>query len=352
MTRTRGVTISSVAEASGVSVATVSRVMNDSPTVAPQLAERVRESAARLGYRPNASAQGLARGRTGMIGVLLPDLANPYFHEVMKGLTAEAVADGYHTLVAASDEVAEEEMGLAHELLRQTDGLVLCSSRMPRGDLMEVLDAGRPVVSVNRQVSGLALPAVTVDSRRGMLAVCGQLARQGHQRVTYLSGPELSWSNRERCRALSESTAFGLTPSTVACGSTMDDGYRATDAALEHHPTAIIAFNDIVAFGALARLRECGIAVPDEVSIAGFDDIAFAAYASPALTTVRNPKEQLGRHAWRMLVRLLNGERGLEPQVLVPELVVRGSTGPASQPATPTPRQPLARLQAANPGSA
>ncbi|MDQ3029256.1 MAG: LacI family transcriptional regulator, partial [Actinomycetota bacterium] len=331
MTRTRGVTISSVAEASGVSVATVSRVMNDSPTVAPQLAERVRESAARLGYRPNASAQGLARGRTGMIGVLLPDLANPYFHEVMKGLTAEAVADGYHTLVAASDEVAEEEMGLAHELLRQTDGLVLCSSRMPRGDLMEVLDAGRPVVSVNRQVSGLALPAVTVDSRRGMLAVCGQLARQGHQRVTYLSGPELSWSNRERCRALSESTAFGLTPSTVACGSTMDDGYCATDAALEHHPTAIIAFNDIVAFGALARLRECGIAVPDEVSIAGFDDIAFAAYASPALTTVRNPKEQLGRHAWRMLVRLLNGERGLEPQVLVPELVVRGSTGPASQ---------------------
>ncbi len=219
MTRTRGVTISSVAEAAGVSVATVSRVMNDSPTVAPQLAERVRESAARLGYRPNASAQGLARGRTGMIGVLLPDLANPYFHEVMKGLTAEAVADGYHTLVAASDEVAEEEMGLAHELLRQTDGLVLCSSRMPRGDLMEVLDAGRPVVSVNRQVSGLALPAVTVNSRRGMLAVCGQLARQGHQRVTYLSGPELSWSNRERCRALSESTAFGLTPSTVACGS-------------------------------------------------------------------------------------------------------------------------------------
>jgi len=352
VTRTRGVTISSVAEASGVSVATVSRVMNGSPTVAPQLAERVRESAARLGYRPNASAQGLARGRTGMIGVLLPDLANPYFHEVMKGLTAEAVADGYHTLVAASDEVAEEEMGLAHELLRQTDGLVLCSSRMPRGDLMEVLDAGRPVVSVNRQVSGLALPAVTVDSRRGMLAVCGQLARQGHQRVTYLSGPGLSWSNRERRRALSESTAFGLTPSTVACGSTMDDGYRATDAALEHHPTAIIAFNDIVAFGALARLRECGIAVPDEVSIAGFDDIAFAAYASPALTTVRNPKEQLGRHAWRMLVRLLNGERGLEPQVLVPELVVRDSTGPASQPATPTPRQPLARLQAANPGSA
>lgn len=331
--RTRGVTISRVAEAAGVSVATVSRVMNGSPTVGPQLAERVRETAARLGYRPNASAQGLARGRTGMIGVLLPDLANPYFHEVMKGLTAEAVADGYHTLVAASDEIAEDEGGLAHELLRQTDGLVLCSSRMPREDLMKVLDAGRPVVSVNRQFSGLALPAVTVDSRRGMLAVCGQLAGQGHQRVTYLSGPALSWSNRERHRALSESTAFGLNPQTVACGSTMDDGYRATDAALEHRPTAIIAFNDIVAFGALARLRERGIAVPGEISIAGFDDIAFAAYASPALTTVRNPKELLGRHAWRMLARLLAGERGLEPEVLAPELVVRDSTGPA--PAAP-----------------
>lgn len=337
VSRARRVTISSVAKAADVSVATVSRVMNGSATVAPELAERVRVTAARLGYRPNASAQGLARGRTGMIGVLIPDLANPYFHEVMKGLTTAAVADGYHMLVADSGEMAEQEAALANELLRQADGLVLCSSRMPREDLIKVLDIGRPVVSVNREISGLAVSSVTIDSYRGMLSICGHLARHGHEQVTYLAGPPLSWSNRERWRALSESTAFGITPRTMACGSTMADGYHAVDEALEQRPTALIAFNDIVAFGALARLRELGIAVPDEVSIGGFDDIAFAAYASPALTTVRNPKEQVGRHAWRMLARLLKGERGIESEVLTPELAARDSTGPAPR-AAPTPR--------------
>lgn len=329
MARAQRVTISGVAEAAGVSVATVSRVMNGSGTVRPDFVERVQTAAQRLGYRPNASAQGLARGRTGTIGVLIPDLANPYFHEVMKGVTAEASRDGHHALIADSGEVVEAESALAHELLRQADGLVLCSSRMPREQLITVLDIGRPVVSVNREVSGLAMGSVMLDSYRGMIMLCGHLARQGHERVTYLAGPPLSWSNRERWRALSESTAFGLAPTSVVCGSTMEDGHRAIDEAVEHHPTAVIAFNDIVAFGALARLRERGIGVPEEVSIAGFDDIAFAAYSSPALTTVRNPKEQLGRQAWRMMARMLAGERGLAPELLVPELVIRASTAPA-----------------------
>ncbi len=330
MSRRRdGVTITSVAKAAGVSVATVSRVMNGSTTVRPALAERVRATAAGMGYRPNASAQALVRGRTGMIGVLVPDLANPYFHEVIKGLTAEFGTDGYHALVADSGEVADEERSLARELVRHTDGLVLCSSRMSRRDLIDVIDMGRPVVSVNRQVSGLALPSVTVNSYRGMLAMCGHLARHGHRRVTYLEGPPLSWSNRERARALAEATVFGITSQSVPCGSTMDDGYRAVDEAVDLQPTAIIAFNDLVVFGALARLREREVGVPHAVSIAGFDDISFAAYATPALTTVRNPKEQLGRCSWRVLTRLLNGERGLESEMLEPELVVRASTGPA-----------------------
>jgi LacI family transcriptional regulator len=148
------------------------------------------------------------------------------------------------------------------------------------------------------------------------------------RRPVYLAGPPLAWSNRQRWRALSRTTAFGLTAESVACGSTTDDGYRAVDHALEHRPTALIAFNDIVGFGAVARLRELGIAVPERVSVAGFDDVWFAAYAAPALTTVRHPNEQLGRHSWRMLARLLADERGIESELLVPELVVRDSTGP------------------------
>lgn len=333
--RSQGVTIADVAKAAGVSVATVSRVMNGAPTVGPEMADRVRATAVELGYRPSAIAQGLARGRTGTIGVLVPDLANPYFHEVIRGLMAEASGAGYRPLVANSDEVADDEESLAHDLLRQTDGLMLCSPRMPREALMRVVDSGRPVVAVNREESGLALPSVTVDFHQAVLAICGHLARLGHERVAYLAGPPLSWSNGQRWHALSQTAAFGLTAALVACGSTTDDGYRAVDQALEHGPTALIAFNDIVGFGAVARLRERGIAVPDEVSIASFDDVWFAAYAAPALTTVRQPNEQLGRHGWRMFSRLLAGERGIASEVLVPELIVRDSTGPVPKATIP-----------------
>jgi LacI family transcriptional regulator len=323
------VTVSTVAVAAGVSIATVSRVMNGSTTVAPDMVQRVRAAAAELGYRPNAAAQGLARGRTGTLGVLLPDLANPYFHDVLKGVTAEAGRSGYRMLVANSEEDPDDELGLSQELLRQTDGLILCSPRMPRRDLLTLADGGRAVVCANRLAAGIGLPAVTIDAYAGMSGLCGHLARLGHRRVVYLRGPEHSWSSQERWRALDQAAAFGIDAVAIACGATMANGHAAVDAALGHDPTAIIAFNDIVAFGALARLRELRVGVPAQVSIAGFDDIPFAAYAAPAITTVRNPKELLGRRSWLLLARVLAGERGLEPEVLPPQLVARDSTAAA-----------------------
>lgn len=324
--RSRAVTISEVADAARVSTATVSRVMNGSPVVSAALTDRVLGVVARLGYRPSVMAQGLARGRTGTVGVLVPDLANPYFHGVMTGFAHEAGSQGYRMLVATSNEAAGDEVGLADELLRQVDGLLLCSSRMSRADLQHVLDQGRPIVAANRQMPGLALSAVCVDSYAGTMEMVSHLLRLGHRRVVYLAGPELSWSNAERRRALTQSASFGLDVVHVPSGASMDDGYRAVDTALEHRPTAILAFNDIVAFGALARLRERGIGVPADLSIAGFDDIAFAAYSAPALTTVRNPTEQLGRASWKALSLLLAGERGLEPETLRPTLIEREST--------------------------
>ena len=326
MQRSRGVTIVEVADAARVSTATVSRVMNGSTSVSTGTTERVLGVAARLGYRPSAMAQGLARGRTGTVGVLVPDLANPYFHGVMTGFAGEAGAQGYRMLVATSNEAASDEVGLAEELLGQVDGLLLCSSRMSRGDLQHVLDQGRPIVAANRQMPGLALSAVCVDSYAGTMEMVSHLLGLGHRRIAYLAGPELSWSNGERVRALAQATTFGLEVLQVPCGATMDDGYRVVETALRHEPTAVLAFNDIVAFGALARLRELGIEVPSDLSIAGFDDIAFAAYAAPALTTVRNPTQQLGRASWRALARLLDGERGLAPETLPPTLVERQST--------------------------
>lgn len=323
------VTIARVAAVAGVSTATVSRVMNGSTRVRSDLAERVRSTAAELGYRPNATAQGLARGRTGTVGVLVPDLANPYFHDVLKGIAAVAGEHGYRMLVADSDEVEREEAGLALDLMRQADGLILCSPRMDRGDLQHLSAQGRPIVCLNRQGPGVPTPSVTVDAHRALLVLGGHLRELGHRRVCYLSGPERSWSNGERLRALVDATAFGLQVEVVACGSTMDEGHASAAVALETRPTAIVCFNDLVAFGALAALRERGVGVPGDVSITGFDDIPFAAYAAPSLTTVRSPKLALGRRSFHMLFGLLRREHEGEWETLVPEVIVRESTGPA-----------------------
>lgn len=321
------VTIRQVARAAGVSAATVSRVMNGSSTVAPDLVERVRHRAEEMGYRPNAAAQGLARGRTGTFGVLVPDLANPYFHDVLKGIGDEAGADGYRMLVADSDEHPDAEAHLAAELLTRTDGLILCSPRMSRQALAGVLAQDKPVVATNRMLLGTAVPTVLVDSYRGMTALAGHLAQLGHRRLAYLDGPATSWSNQERRRALQQAAAFGLEVQVVPCGSTMAEGKAVAASALTRGVTALVAFNDLVAFGALAGLRERGIAVPGDAAISGFDDIPFAAYAAPALTTVRTPKSDLGRRAWRTLQRLLSGDEDLDAEILTPELMIRASTG-------------------------
>lgn len=329
MTGARRVTISDVARAAGVSIATVSRVMNDGPTVSPRLAEQVRRVADGLGYQPNAAAQVLRRGRSRTVGVLVPDLSNPYFGEVLKGVGAAAAGAGYRMLVADSNEVVADEPGLARDLLRKTDGVILCSPRMPREDLLALLDLGLPVVAANRDASGLALSTVSIDTHRSMIELCGHLTALGHRRVAYLAGPEHSWSHRERWRALAGTAAFGTEPVSVPCGPTMQDGHRAADDALASEPTAILAYNDIVALGALRRVHELGLRVPDDVSITGFDDIPFAAYASPALTTVFHPTLDLGRMAWHQLSRLLDGERGLDGERVRGRLVVRASTGAA-----------------------
>jgi LacI family transcriptional regulator len=329
MRRRETVTIADVAREARVSVATVSRVLNGATTVDGELAERVRASVRRLGYRPNVSARRLATGTTGTVGVVVPDLANPYHHGVLKGLAEAARGDGVSLLVADSNEDARDELPLATDLLAQVDGLILCSPRMPRVDLLAVLDGGRPVVAVNTVVHGVGMPSVSFDAHAGTLSLCGHLASLGHRRVVYLAGPETSWSARERWRALTAAGAFGVEAVVVEAGSTLADGAAAVDRALGTRASALVGFNDLVALGALAGLRERGVAVPGEVSVTGFDDIPFAAFTAPALTTVRSHGRDLGRAGWHLLSRLLGGERAVDSELVATELVVRESTGPA-----------------------
>ncbi len=324
------VTITTVAQRAGVSVATVSRVMNGISTVDKELARRVREAAAEVGYRPNAVAQGLARGSLRTLGVVVPNLANPYFYEILKSIEASARRHSFRMLVADSGEDPDEEMTVCEWFASQVDCMVLCSPRMSTAGLEQVKALTDRVVMTNRLEESLSIAAVCADPREAVRDLGQHLAEFGHRRAVYLGGPQRSWANRERRFALGKMTDLELT-SVESDGATIAHGYEAMASALDSDPTVVVAFNDLIAFGALARLRELGIEVPRDISLVGFDDIPFSRYSSPALTSVRNPHELIGRHAWELVERKLDGDSSATVRRVPSELIRRESTGPASR---------------------
>lgn len=327
--RTRTVTIRDVARAAGVSPATVSRVMNGQAKVAAELAQRVQQVAGSLGYRPSALAQGLATGRTGLVAILVPDLGNPMFQSVLRGISRAANAQGYRVVVGDSHETPGEEPVLARETRLRTDGLVLCSPRVADDELCELVDGLRPLVLVNRQVGGLDVPTVWVDYAAGARAVVAHLVGLGHRHVAYLAGPVASVSHRQRLDTLRACVGERFRLSVLECGSMHDDGYEAAERALATGATALVGYNDLVALGALAWLQSAGVAVPGRMSVVGFDDIPFARYTNPALTTVAVPQEELGLQAWARLSAPLHGLPSPGDVCFTPRLEVRASTGPA-----------------------
>jgi DNA-binding LacI/PurR family transcriptional regulator len=323
-------TIHDVAHAAGVSVATVSRVFTRPSTVRDETRERVLSAAGGLGYQPNRAARGLITGKTGNIGLVVPDLGNPYFHAVLKGAQARAHEADYAVFISDSQEQAHEEAALIQAMGKQVDGIVLCSPRMSPKRLAASA-ATPPLVLLGRAVPGLS--SVTHDSADGMRQAVAHLAGLGHRRVAFVSGPRNSWSNRQRHKGLAaasraagvETVVFGPTPPQFEGGSEVAERVLAAGV------TAVLAYNDLIAVGLLHRLGELGVAVPDEISVVGFDDIPFAAMTSPPLTTVAMPTELAGRAAVTlMLDRLAAGPdapRG-DVRTLPVALVVRGSTAP------------------------
>ncbi|WP_166845275.1 DUF6807 family protein [Isoptericola sp. BMS4] len=326
-------TIDQVAKAAGVSRATVSRVMNGHPTVATDIAERVRATADALEYRPSRVARSLSLGRTNTVALVVPDLGNPMFQQILRGATAAAAPHDYRVLVAETAENATDEAEVALEARQRCDALILAAPRTAEHTLRELLPRVEPVVLVNRQLSGTPTPTVVVDYANGVRGMVDHLVALGHRELVYAAGPRSSVSNAARARALDDARQRhpGLRITTVPCGSSVDAGYRSAEAVLATGATGVVAFNDLVAFGLLARLNEVGVAVPGDLSIGGFDDIELSRYATPSLTTAAVPQSDLGRRAWELLHRRVTGAPGRadpEPDVVTPGLVVRDSTGP------------------------
>jgi LacI family transcriptional regulator len=327
--RPAAATIGRVAEAAGVSRATVSRVMNGSPTVAPELAARVRAAAEALHYEPSPVARSLALGRTSTVSLIVPDLANPMFQDVLRGLSHAAATHGYRLLVAESNENVAEEAILAVEARRRSDGLVLASPRVPEAELRALSERLAPLVLLNRDLPGSTVPSLSVDYSAGITAIVAHLRSLGHRRLLYLAGPAASTSNRDRRAALHAACATEpvCTLAELACGATFEDGHAAARTVRDADATAVVAFNDMVAFGALSGLHELGVAVPGDISVTGFDDIPFARYTTPPLTTASIPRNELGRQAWDRLWTLMNGGSAGHNVAFQPRLLVRESTG-------------------------
>jgi LacI family transcriptional regulator len=323
------VTIKDVARVAGVSPSTVCRALSTPDLVRAETCERVRRSAAELGYSPNRAARGLSTGRTGNLGLIVPDLGNPFFPGVVKGIQARAREADYAVFVADTDEDPAAETELVRSLAKQVDGIVLCSPRMSEPELRGFA-AQTPLVMLNRRVG--RLPAVTFADVDGMRQAVAHLTALGHRRIAYVAGPRVSWSNRERVR--------GLRISCAAAGAELievgpvqpqfDGGVAAADPVLATGATAVIAYNDVIALGLLSRFNARGIAVPGAISVIGFDDIALAAMVHPSLTTVGLPGRSCGRAGVDLLLGLLQDPDrfGNTRREIGTQLMVRGSTGP------------------------
>ena len=333
------VTIRDVARVAEVHPGTVSRALNERTRalVNPDTAERVLRAAEQLGYRPNRIASGLKTSRSHTIGVLIPDITNPLFPPILRGIEDRLDEAGYTSLIVNTDNDPERErIDLEAMRARQVDGFISATARLDRELLAELAAAGTPLVLVNRSLEDGSVPAVTVDDRRGIALAVEHVASLGHKRIGHVAGPQnLSTGHRRRLGFTEAMRAAGLDASerqiSFGASFTEDEGARASAELLAAAPdvTAILAGNDLMAIGCFDTLERRGLSCPDDVSVVGFNDMPFVDRLRPPLTTVRVPQREIGKVAADLLLEQLSGADETATQILLePTLMIRGSTAP------------------------
>jgi LacI family transcriptional regulator len=323
-----------VARLAGVSTATVSRVLNECGPTSEAVRGKVLRAARELDYHPNGLARGLRSRRTDTIGLVVPDIQNPFFTSLITGVEHEAASRGWNVILGNTDEDLQREESLVRTLVeRKIDGLVLCPVGGPHDYLVRYLERGLPVVAVNREVPGLAVPAVTADNRLGAYEAARHLLAKGFQPLALILGsPGLSTT---------ESRLAGCRQAVAECG--LDEGAlfvrvghgRTTaghKAALEclearPRPRAILAFNNLMAEAALMAIHMVRVRCPEEVALVGFDDFRSAAALTPSLTVVDQDPTGMGAQAVEALARVIRGETLPEQTLLTPRLLLRASCG-------------------------
>jgi DNA-binding LacI/PurR family transcriptional regulator len=312
-----------VAAQAGVATSTVSRALSNPDRVSQDTRKRVEEVARQLGYIPSRKT------RTRTVAVLVADIGNPFYFDLIRGTQRQLRAADYTQVLVDTEESAELEADLIERMRPTIDGVVLAASRLSDpaiGRLAQTV----PLVVLNRQVSGV--PTVVLDTSAGMTQAVEHLVSLGHRDIAYAAGPDRSWANAARWRALTEAAGLhGVQARKLGpFAPVRESGSAAADALVNSGATAVIAFNDLLAIGMLERLAERGMDVPGQLSIVGCDDIFGADFCSPTLTTITTPIEQAGRVAVTLLLGALESRPGSgRDGVLLPtHLTVRNSTGP------------------------
>jgi LacI family transcriptional regulator len=332
-------TLRDVARLAGVHPGTASRALNPDTEALVNAAtvRRVREAASRLGYRPNPMARGLKTNRTYTIGVLVPDLTNPLFPPIVRGIEDRLDEAGYTPLIANTDnDLERERIDFETMRARQVDGFITATARLSHALLSQLAASGPPIVLVNRRLEDGALPAVTVDDRAGIRLAVEHVLELGHRTIAHVGGPQGLSTGHQRLLGFQEvARQAGLapedTPVRFSEAFTEAEGARACRALLDARAdvTAIVAGNDLIALGCYDALAERGLRCPQDVSVVGFNDMPFASRFGPPLTTIRLPHREIGVQAAGLLLDLLATPEAPARQVLLPgDLVVRESTAP------------------------
>jgi LacI family transcriptional regulator len=334
----RNVTLKDVASAVGVHVSTVSRALDPKSRhlITPEVAEKVLRVSAEMRYRPNASAYSLRTRRTRTIGVTVPDITNPIFPPIIRGIEDGLDAQGYAAIVANTDSRPERDLAMIENLLaRGVDGLITASVPLEDEPIAEMARSGTAVVTVNRRVEAPFVSSVVSDEEDGIRRVVEHLVRLGHRRIAHIAGPQELSTGLWRYRAFVKAAeSFGLP---------LDDGFIAFARFFREDEgegcardllgraggiTAIVCANDRLALGALDALAALGLSCPSDISVTGFNDMPMLDRLQPPLTTVRIQQYEAGLKAAEIILDLAEGEGEMEPvhAVLPVELVVRGST--------------------------
>lgn len=328
-------TIRDVARAAGVSIATVSRVYTGSSAVSEDTGRRVLAAAARLDYWPNAAARSLTTSRTHTLGVLLPDLYGEFYSEVIRGIDEAARDARYQVLVSGSHADAETLVFVGRSLRGRVDGLIIMAPDVASSQAIAELMRSYPVVLLNAPSSRDLCDTISIANFEGAHTLVRHLIGLGHTRIAALLGPTGNNDAEDRRKgyksALHEAGLNGVPPQEVRGDFTEASGYQAAEAllALSPRPTAVFALNDYMAIGLLGALNDRGVRVPQDLAVAGFDDIAVSRYLSPPLTTVHVDAHDLGRRAVQQWLLGVQGvrDRAKVHEVLPTKLVVRGSCG-------------------------